>query len=391
MEYRSAHLVAAFAACALAQQPGPVTFGTTVVVPGGFRGVLYYLKPGTNHLPDFKSLKPIGAIYAARLDVPPQTFLAGFPGVTNRFEWFAIDYTARFWIESPDAYRFAITSDDGAKLWIDDHLVIDNDGIHPPRDADGEIDLARGVHRIRVAYFQGPRLEVALVLKVARAKNTLRVFNTEDFKPPPDTPVDEQIGETEIDNEFARVTRTLLSPHDKTPIHAHALNHVAVYLDDAHIETRFENGRVEKRHFSAGEAVWNPAEAPNTNENIGDKPARIIEIELKKTAPSAPQSPAPDLDPVAIDRKHNHLLFENRQVRVFKSWREPHTSEMLHEHVGAGRVAIYLTDIDAIIRANGDESDLHAAAGAVSWSGPAKHAARNTGDKKYEMIVVEVK
>ena len=387
------HLLAlfplAFAACALAQAPS-VTFGTTVIVPGGFHGVLYYLKPGTAHLPDLKSLRPVGTIYTSRLDVPPQTFLAGFPGVTNRFEWFAIDYSGRFWIESPADYRFLLTSDDGAKLWIDDRLVIDNDGIHPPRDESGTATLARGVHRIRVAYFQGPRLEVALVLKIAAPGGDFRVFDTGDFKPPPDTPVDSQTGETEIDNEFVRVTRNLLLPRENVSVPQHNVNRVLVYLDSAHLETRFENARAEKRRVSEGEAIWSPAGGPHTIENTGDKPARVVEIELKKPAPGVPPARHPDLDPVAIDGKHNHLLFENDQVRVFRSWREPHSTEREHEHVGAGRVAVFLTDIDAIIRA-AEETDLHASAGAVSWSGPTKHAARNTSDKKFEMIVVEVK
>jgi hypothetical protein len=64
---------------------------------------------------------------------------------------------------------------------------------------------------------------------------------------------------------------------------------------------------------------------------------------------------------------------------------------MLHEHTGAGRVAVFLTDIDASIHSDGAETPLHAAAGEVTWSGPAKHAAVNTGARKFEMIVIEVK
>ena len=48
-------------------------------------------------------------------------------------------------------------------------------------------ELAHGVHRIRVSYFQGPADEVALVLKVAGPNEVLRIFNTDEFKPPPGT------------------------------------------------------------------------------------------------------------------------------------------------------------------------------------------------------------
>jgi hypothetical protein len=169
---------------AAAAQESVVTFGTTVVIPSGFRGQIYRIHHNTTRLPDFEKLKPIGTIYTSSLNVSPQDFRQGFPGVTKRFEWFAIDYTGRFWIDHPGAYRFLLTSDDGAKLYIDDQLVADNDGQHPPQDRTGSIELEGGVHRIRVSYFQGPRFEVALVLQVAPPGEEFRLFSTDEFKPP---------------------------------------------------------------------------------------------------------------------------------------------------------------------------------------------------------------
>jgi hypothetical protein len=159
-------------------------FGTTVVIPGGLRGVIYYIPKGTQRLPDFSRLKPAGAIYTSSLNIPPQDFHEGFPGVTDRFEWFAIDYTGRFWIDKPGLYTFVLTSDDGARLYIDDQLIADNDRQHQPEDRTGSLRLQSGIHRIRVPYFQGPRVQVALVLEVAGPGEKLRVFSTDDFKPP---------------------------------------------------------------------------------------------------------------------------------------------------------------------------------------------------------------
>jgi hypothetical protein len=173
--------------CAAAQEPTPVyKFGTTVVLPTGLKGTIYNLRPGTEWLPDFRKMKPVGSIYTSSLNIPTQSFTLGFPGVTKRFEWFAIDYTGRFWIAQPGVYRFSLVSDDGSKLYIDDELVIENDGVHATREQTGEIDLATGLHRMRVSYFQGPKMEVALVLRVAGPGEKLRIFSTDEFKPPPD-------------------------------------------------------------------------------------------------------------------------------------------------------------------------------------------------------------
>jgi hypothetical protein len=387
----------ALAGRAIAQDAGDVKFGTTVVIPAGLRGIVYHIPPGTTRLPDFAKLKPKGTIYTSSLNVPPQNFRDGFPGVTKRFEWFAIDYTGRFWIETPGEYRFLLTSDDGADLSIDDRLVIDNDGQHPSVEAAGAVALSRGVHRIRVAYFQGPRFEVALILKIAPQGRSFRVFSTNDFKPPADVSIDSVSANdrVRIDNDFVRVVQAVVPPHEKAPMREHALNRVIVYLDKGMLEIRGEDGHPDghagKRHFSAGQAVWSAAAEAGTSENTGSAPIRVIEIELKKPAPVTPPARAKELDPVAIDLKHNILLFENDQVRVFRSWREPGAEERLHEHTGAGRVAVFLTDTDAAVHSGGSETPLHASAGEVTWSGPATHSALNTGARKFEMIVVEVK
>jgi PA14 domain len=173
----------------LAQDPArePVaTFGTTVVIPSGLEGRIYNIRSGTKKLPNFKKMKPVGSIYTTSLNVPAHDFKRGFPGVTKRFEWFAIDYNGRFWVENPGDYGFSLTSDDGAMLSIDGELVIDNDGTHEPRERIGAVTLAHGVHSIRVSYFQGPRYLVALILKVAPPGGDLRIFSTDQLKPPPE-------------------------------------------------------------------------------------------------------------------------------------------------------------------------------------------------------------
>jgi hypothetical protein len=167
------------------QQEDIPVFGTTVVLPSGLKGEVYNLKPGTPKLPNFKHMKPVGEIYTNSLNIPPREFTTGFPGVTNRFEWFAIDYTGRFWIEKPGSYTFRLLSDDGSILYVDDREVIDNDGGHVPVMREGPVSLAGGIHTVRVSYFQGRRFRIALVLTVKGPGDAnFRTFSSEDFKPP---------------------------------------------------------------------------------------------------------------------------------------------------------------------------------------------------------------
>jgi len=168
---------------AAAQEPVAV-FGTTVVIPSGLRGDIYYLSRNTQTLADLAALHPEGSIYTTSLNVRPQDFLIGFPGITRRFEWFAIDYSGKFWIETPGLYRFRLVSDDGAMLYIDGQLIADNDGVHSTTVRLGSIRLAGGNHTIRVPYFQGPGNTVALMLEVAGPGEQPRIFSTDEFKPP---------------------------------------------------------------------------------------------------------------------------------------------------------------------------------------------------------------
>ena len=162
-------------------------FGTTVVLSTGLQGRIFYISRYSKKLPNLDKKKPVGTIYTTGLNIPHRQFTEGFPGITNRNEWFALDYTGRFWIDKPGKYRFALESDDGSKLYVDGKEVIDNDGLHPVQRVESEVDLAGGLHALRLSYFQGPRFELSLIFTVARPGETnFHVFNSNDFKPPSD-------------------------------------------------------------------------------------------------------------------------------------------------------------------------------------------------------------
>lgn len=195
-----------------------------------------------------------------------------------------------------------------------------------------------------------------------------------------------------LDNEFVRVIKAEVQPHVKGTLHRHEFNRVMIALDAGALATYYEDGRKETQRWKAGEATWSPAAGMHTSENVGARPFRLVEVEIKKPAPETPAARNAALDPVKIDPRHNVLLFENPQVRVFRSWREAGASEKMHEHTGSGRLTVLLTSADGEVKlADGSATPLHAAAGDVMWSGPVTHATTNTGPQRFEMIVIEVK
>ncbi len=67
---------------------------------------------------------------------------------------FAYRYTGYIKIPEDGLYTFYLSSDDGSRLYINDSLVVDNDGIHAMGEVSGKVALRKGFHKIKVLYFE---------------------------------------------------------------------------------------------------------------------------------------------------------------------------------------------------------------------------------------------
>ena len=139
-------------------------FGTDVMPGHGLIGQVYVPGGQIHRMPDFDLLTPIYTFVTANLDVSKRDYTEGFPTpeMQSVVEDFAIRFRGELAIDTPGLYRFGLYSDDGAKLYIDGTLVVDNDGIHGPKGEKGIITLTAGTHPVEIHYFQGPRHSIAL-------------------------------------------------------------------------------------------------------------------------------------------------------------------------------------------------------------------------------------
>jgi PA14 domain len=67
---------------------------------------------------------------------------------------FVTQVIANLTAPSDGSYVFRLTSDDGSKLYIDDKIVIDHDGLHGAERKDGTVELTAGLHAPRVEHFE---------------------------------------------------------------------------------------------------------------------------------------------------------------------------------------------------------------------------------------------
>ncbi|RAV98138.1 family 16 glycoside hydrolase [Pseudochryseolinea flava] len=58
-------------------------------------------------------------------------------------------------VEKDDNFVFRLVSDDGSRMWLDNKMLIDNDGFHSAQPKEAEITLKKGKHPVEVIYYQG--------------------------------------------------------------------------------------------------------------------------------------------------------------------------------------------------------------------------------------------
>ena len=95
-------------------------------------------------------------------------------------------------------------------------------------------------------------------------------------------------------------------------------------------------------------------------------------------------------DAAKVDTKHYTVMFENDQVRVLKAHYAPGEKSVMHSHPNA--VAVFVSDCKGKFSfPDGTSKDFVAKAGDAMWNDATVHLPENTGDKAFEVIVVELK
>lgn len=65
----------------------------------------------------------------------------------------SIEWEGFLRIPAGRSYRFSLESDDGAWLYVDEVMLIDNGGAHPAQVAEATVALSEGFHHLRLRYF----------------------------------------------------------------------------------------------------------------------------------------------------------------------------------------------------------------------------------------------
>ena len=96
-------------------------------------------------MPDFSTLTPVDKGFAPDFDLNK---------IIHDANNYGLVYNGFINIPADGTYTFYIASDDGSKLYINNQLLIDNDGLHGFDEKKSEITLKKGLLPIRLEYFQ---------------------------------------------------------------------------------------------------------------------------------------------------------------------------------------------------------------------------------------------
>lgn len=108
-------------------------------------GITYkYYSGSWDNLPNFDLLTPISKGQLDNFILPEE----------SASENFGVVYEGYIKLAETGMYQFFANSDDGSCIYIDDEVVVINDGLHAPVEQAGVKQLTAGFHNIKVMFFQ---------------------------------------------------------------------------------------------------------------------------------------------------------------------------------------------------------------------------------------------
>jgi hypothetical protein len=117
----------------------------------------------------------------------------------------------------------------------------------------------------------------AIALLVACAWAAFPVAGMQNLDP---LVVDPQHYQLEFENQYVKIIRCKIPPHDKVKMHHHPVGSVVVLITDQNLKQTEADGKVGEAHRKAGLAFWADP-VTHMGENISDKPYEYVRVDIK--------------------------------------------------------------------------------------------------------------
>jgi hypothetical protein len=136
-----------------AQGPDGSGIAKQVLPPSAFTNLTAEFVPpnAPTVVPSFAPLTPFFSAPISAVNFPEPFGISTLS--TRRFD-FSASFTGWFICPADGVYTFSTESDEGSLLYLNNQLIVNNDGVHGMLEGSGRIGLRAGAYPIRIDYFQ---------------------------------------------------------------------------------------------------------------------------------------------------------------------------------------------------------------------------------------------
>ena len=156
--------------------------GQRTNVDQGLIGNVYLIDGEVTELPQFSG-EPAATIAVDQLDIVDADFKTKIAG---RNAWFGVHFRGSLNLVKAGDYEFCLNSDDGAQLYLDEGLILNNDGVHEAAEVCESFTVEPGEYQLDLLWFQAERGPMALQLTWSRDGGKKTPIPVNAFFPPED-------------------------------------------------------------------------------------------------------------------------------------------------------------------------------------------------------------
>jgi hypothetical protein len=154
----------------------------------GLIGSVFDLGKEVTELPNFGEVgSPVAIIAVPNLDIPAGEWAGGFTGPSGKLsQWFGIHFRGSLNVMEKGSYTICVASGDGSQLYLDENLVVDNDGVHDTTEKCETLTIEPGEYQFDLLYFQAKAGELGLQVTWAKDGGEKAPIPSDVLFPPDD-------------------------------------------------------------------------------------------------------------------------------------------------------------------------------------------------------------
>jgi quercetin dioxygenase-like cupin family protein len=196
-----------------------------------------------------------------------------------------------------------------------------------------------------------------------------------------------------LENEYVRVFKVEVGPHESTLMHRHRHDYLFVTLGDSQVTNEVEGKPPVDAALKDGETRFTPGNFAHIARNRADTPFRNVTIELMQDEKAHSAPPAhwnEDRGLHVLNAGTQEILFVKDNARVSEFELPPGGAIPTHHHNGP-HLVVAITDLDMRSDVQGrGPSTVQLKAGDIKWvPGGYTHTLTNTGKQAAKFVAVE--